>query len=186
MFFVLPFLKNNLFWKNFGSSWAVVVLPVFGVSVLGQFHWTGYLLTLILMDVAAAINNITLGVVLLRCLPWDYIVPFYTQVSAVGGFIYALSFCQLSLNEALGSWILTSLIGHGLALLAVTVLYATHWRAILEIRVLLKVPVHSKDALVDTPSGEPADVALWCAAPGVSTASIVPLVPGVVALDEMD
>merc|ERR1719162_454788 len=116
-------LTKNFFLYYFGNSGILLFLPVLAICVLGPLHWSGYLVVLFLMDIVSSIANTSLGVVLLRCLPWDHMAPFYSQVLAIGGGVSTLSYAQMLLAERLGSWPKTVLIGHGSVFVLVLIFY---------------------------------------------------------------
>uniref|UniRef100_A0A7S2MNG5 Uncharacterized protein n=1 Tax=Zooxanthella nutricula TaxID=1333877 RepID=A0A7S2MNG5_9DINO len=155
MSFLMPFLKTNLFKKFFGSVWVLIAIPVLAICTVGRVHWAGYFVSVLGLDIACAVNNITLGVVLLRCVPWRSIASFYAQAGAVGGFICALSYNQLSLHQVFGSWPLVVLVGHGVPMVGALLVYATHRQALADISALLEVPVQSPARALEGRAGEP-------------------------------
>mmetsp|Transcript_110927 Transcript_110927/g.312727 ORF Transcript_110927/g.312727 Transcript_110927/m.312727 type:complete len:545 (-) Transcript_110927:141-1775(-) len=180
--FILPWLQKDLFAKFFGSVSLLLVLPVLAIGIFGQIHWTAYLLILLLTDISCATNNALLGVVLLRCLPWNHVGPFYSQVSAVGGWLCALSFMQLSLHQCLGSWTWTAVVGHRVPSLVAFCVYLFHWRAVSEIWDLLKVPVHSNsDCAAEEIPVPPSPAKAEEKTASRPLATVVPSLPGAVA-----
>eukprot|EP00929_Paragymnodinium_shiwhaense_P066369 TRINITY_DN33283_c0_g1_i2.p1 TRINITY_DN33283_c0_g1~~TRINITY_DN33283_c0_g1_i2.p1 ORF type:complete len:435 (+),score=73.27 TRINITY_DN33283_c0_g1_i2:221-1525(+) len=109
---LMRFLKTYIFEKFFIGAVILTILPIPVVVWHESCHWFLYLLTILSMDIVCACNNLLLGPVLLRCVPWNLMSDFYAQASAAGAILSAISFVQYSLHEVLG-WPLTILLGHG-------------------------------------------------------------------------
>lgn len=128
----MPFLKAHPIEKFFLSSWALTFLAPLGICWLGRVHWTGYILTLYMMDFSCSISNLCLGSVLLRTLPWELTPVFFSHVSALGGIVCAVSFIQIYVAGILG-WEMTAMLGHAGAIICAAVMYMIDRDAVSEI-----------------------------------------------------
>lgn len=129
---ILPRLRSHLFVLFFGSGLTLLALPPIAVCLMPHVHWSGYFAALLCMDVCGGISNTMTGVVLLRCLSWELLPSFYSDVSAIGGIITAVSMGQLAMHEYLG-WVSTAVLSHGLVFVIVGLVYLTHIPAIKDI-----------------------------------------------------
>lgn len=132
MLLLWSYLNRNYFFLYFGNNLILAILPPLVICFLGHIHWSAYIGGLFMMDVASAVMNAALGVVLLRCVDWNSIPKFYSQVNTVGGFVGALSNLQFALSESIG-WEFTVLVGHGIPLAVAGIICLVNWKGLAEV-----------------------------------------------------
>eukprot|EP00929_Paragymnodinium_shiwhaense_P075027 TRINITY_DN38370_c0_g1_i1.p1 TRINITY_DN38370_c0_g1~~TRINITY_DN38370_c0_g1_i1.p1 ORF type:complete len:565 (-),score=61.04 TRINITY_DN38370_c0_g1_i1:341-1990(-) len=115
MVFVMRARHTYIFEKFFICAVLSALSAMPAVIFTEYCHWSVYMLTLLTTDIVLYGFHILLPTVLLRCVPWNLVSTFYSQVGGICGTLGAMSFIQYSLYE-LVDWPATILIGHGIPL----------------------------------------------------------------------